>query len=170
MNNNNICKYTLQYVKSETDTCSFVTLDDIAKKIQNGHILLFQHNQILVGKIENGIINNWLSGEKPDVDIRSYQKIYAINVDCEINLRSRGGKLIGRIREDAEINENEQQGFAPFYDTRMPLRPVIGKLLRASESEKYMIVTRNYIGFNEATGQAGIVDSRMIYFDKLLNY
>lgn len=161
MNEIKIMNYKLQWIEIEPfQHYTFSTLETLYKEIDNGFILLFQHNELFTGIIGNGKVN-WLTDEKPEDDLKTWQKIHIFNEISETLLLRKGKVLTIRKRTDKNISVTKKDNYLPFYDTSFLLRPVVGLPLKKIEKGKYMLVSRNYIDFNEM-GQAGIVDSRLL--------
>ncbi|MBX2929799.1 MAG: hypothetical protein KF852_18340 [Saprospiraceae bacterium] len=153
--------YDIQQIASTSTPVAWESIEAIAQRIGEGYIILWQHHAISTGLIEGGKIH-WRSEAKPVMDDAHLLKIRAFNEVREYYFWRSSDGMRGRLRsdEDGEVQD--------FLDAKMMLRSVVGKPLQKVRhdlvSNQLTLITRNYIGYDRDTYQAGYVDSRFVAF------
>lgn len=153
--------YDVRAFNSSTTPAVWSGLESIFKSIHNGWAVLWQHHNVFTGKVTNGMVH-WLEGE-PELEDTHLVRLRAFNEDVEYHFWRSGQEIRGRLRSDGSGDQTE------YIDTAMIVRSVVAKPLKSQQKfalGDISICTRNYIGYNADTCQAGYVDSRFVNFIK----
>ncbi len=153
--------YKILQIASTSTPVKWESMKAIAQQIGEGYIVLWQHHAIFTGVVEGGRVT-WMNDTQPVTGDEHLIRVRAFNEAKEYHFWRSGGKIQGRLRTDTPGDGHE------VVDTSMMLRGVLGKPLQEASNDlavnDLMVVTRNYIGHDETTQQAGYVDSRFVKF------
>ena len=167
-------KIRIQYTKRDV-SCA-LPIEKLIQSLQewmdqDGSVICWQVHRIIWGKWQAGQV---VLSDGTALDGTYLQEIRVFNALEEVHLKKRGNEWQGRYIKDEGPEEgacvdalsplwgsNESRvchdGYALLEDRDRKLYQCVPS---ADEAEFYGLVTRNYIGFNEQTGQAGYVDYR----------
>lgn len=158
----NTAMYQMININSISEDADWMDLKNVISQIANGYAVLWQHHAVFSGIVENGTVR-WLRDEMFENADEHIVRLRLFNDEAEYHFWREGTRLKGRIRKDGEGREK-----CDIIETAMLLRGVIGgqlrKLTEFNGKNKLRILTRNYIGYQPETGQAGYVDSRFVKF------
>ncbi|ABP66125.1 hypothetical protein Csac_0488 [Caldicellulosiruptor saccharolyticus DSM 8903] len=160
----------------------------ILENLKNGYMVCWLCNEVLFGRVREGKIEFYheLQSDFPKYLLR----IRAFNSQKEIHIWKSQGQFKGRIREDKDIEAGDgetlkkveyieahqimygngknvrkiNEEFYEIYDSRGIKYILPSELIREnilSKDSYFVLVTRNYIDYNEI-GQAGFIDSRFV--------
>lgn len=153
--------YNVHSFKSSSTPAEWSSLEVIFQSIRNGWAILWQHHSVFTGEVVDGKVQ-WLGGE-PELDDIHLVRFRAFNEDREYHFWRSGQEIKGRLRSDGPGVNTE------YMDTAMVLRSMVAKPLKSLQEfteGEISICTRNYVGYNSDTCQAGYVDSRFVNFIK----
>lgn len=146
--------YPIQDCQSKVDFEATTSLEDLARYIGTGHLVLWQFHRVFYLPIKTGSI------ELPP-SVKTDQKRFlvrarAFNEDKEWHLWRHKDKIHGRQREDSSGQGD------PFVEADMKLRGVIYTQLGVPENGPVVrLKTRSYIQHNTYF-QAGYFDQRLV--------
>lgn len=149
--------YTIQEINSTSKPVGWENIDIIARQIGEGYIVLWQHHAIFVGEVKGNEVT-WLDDIQPAEGDKHLVRMRAFSEAQEYHYWRSGGNIHGRLRMDAPGEGQE------VVDTSMMLRGGVGKLWGKEEKDKWAVVTRNYIDYDDTNQQVGYVDSRFVKF------
>ena len=156
--------YQIKTLSSKAESAEWLGLEAVIQEINNGYAVLWQHHAVFLGQINDGNIE-WLNMDQPIDDEEHLVRLRAFNENQEYHFWRTSEGIKGRLRKD-----NLTEGETEVIDTQMVLRGVVAEPLLKENGElkkgKLLAVsTRNYIGYNSQTKQAGYVDSRFVNFE-----
>jgi hypothetical protein len=163
------------------------------KGLQNGWLLLWQHHQIFIARIEEKGSLSWHQQKPPLPDPKHFLRLRAFDQDQEYHCWRQDEKtMMGRHRPDIMEASHAEEGAAEvtWVDTAMLVRgvlvaplyelkpdfapmspPTAAELSENAENPNLLaLTTRNYVGYHETTHQAGYVDQRYLTFDLISNF
>lgn len=162
-------KYSIKVICEKTETTTWQTWLKFIK--QDATIIVWRMQSILWGIVKNGCIQfygNETVYPQPIMEMRIF------NETEELYVVRDGDEFIGRyIEDDGSETIKYVDSIARLWGKRterqndfVVLKDVPRKLtLRVpclEEAEYYGLITRNYIGYAEETGQAGYTDYRYV--------
>lgn len=145
--------YDIQKVFSSVNLLEWKGINEVADNLENGYMVLWQHHAIFTGKVEDKVIC-WLSGS-PELGDIHFVRLRAFNESKEYHYWKGTHSIEGRLRDDLVGTEIE------VVDACMVLRSVVGRVI---QQPLCRIISRNYILYDDDTGQAGYRDSRFVNF------
>ena len=143
-----------------------------------GLAVVWQLQNVLWGRVADGVLS--LSDGKATTP-EYWQELRVFNDAAEIHLIRRGNTLVGRFRSDAggdkdmeyidaesplwgvrdeEDGNDVPQGYVRLKDDGRGLRWIVPD--DGGDAKQYSLVTRNYIGVDQETKQAGFPDYRFV--------
>lgn len=154
-------------VYSEPIDCPATELKKIlGEKISNGIFVAWQVQSIVWGKFDD---------EKFSANVKEWLECRLFNANEEIHIKRQGERFIGRyVRDASGAGTFYVDSFARLWGkctnsendwitlTDKPRK--ISMTLPCADGDKkfYGLLTRNYIGSDEATGLSGYVDYRFV--------
>ena len=153
--------YQEKSYNTQATPCTWTALQDLAKELEDGWVVFWQHHQIALGKIEHTQIE-WLT-EAPIETEDHLVRVRAFNAGMEYHFWRSGKQIKGSKRVDRLTEPKDTS----CVDTKMMLRAELAKPLKSILGEKssLAVLTRNYIGYdNPEVPQVGYVDSRFVEF------
>lgn len=149
--------------------------DIIIKSIEEGFIVAYLYNKVIIGKIYN---NRLIFYNDDEIDIKYLVMLRAFNKNEELYIwRNSGNRFNYRLRKDGEgeeknavdaeqilwgtKSENLTEGWTRLSESRGMELIVPIDMDKSKDKKRIKLRTRHYIGFNEL-GQAGYIDSRFV--------
>jgi hypothetical protein len=156
--------YQIKTLSSKAESTEWLGLGAVIQEINNGYAVLWQHHAVFTGQINDGNIQ-WLNSEQPVDDDKHLVRLRAFNENQEYHFWRTSDGIKGRLRRDGGTESK-----ADVIDTQMVLRSVVANPLKKVNVEfaegTLAVLTRNYIGYDNDTKQAGYVDSRFVNFEQ----
>jgi hypothetical protein len=156
--------YQIKTLSSNAEPVEWLGLEIVAQEINNGYAVLWQHHAVFTGQIDEGTIQ-WLNGEHLVSGDEHIVRLRAFNEKEEYHYWRTSDGIKGRLRRDSGTESK-----ADVIDTQMVLRSVVANPLKKVSAEfgeaTIGVLTRNYIGYDNETKQAGYVDSRFVDFEQ----
>lgn len=171
-------KLQIQSVKHEQKMLG-CSLDEVSLRkvlqtcgIEQANIVVWQVNKIRWGKWKQG---KAVFADDESADIQLWLEVRIFNEQSELHLVREGGRLQGRFCQDGQgeaieyvdaisrfWGEHKSGGndWLVLEDADRKLKQVLPEA--TTDARFYGLITRNYIGINEKTAQAGYVDYRYV--------
>jgi hypothetical protein len=142
-------------IASDFIPASTESLEEMARYIQNGWMVVWQHHGVFVMPVEGGTFIA-PSGMEPDQQVHLV-RARAFSPNCEWHVWRTEDGFQGRKREDSA-----GETFVEVVDAEAKLRGVVVRQLDSRHPDAvWVLASRNYVGYN-AFGHAGYVDSRFM--------
>lgn len=140
--------------------------------LQSAYVVLWQVNAIRWGKWEQGA---FAFTDDKSANVNLWLELRIFNAQSELHLVRQGAKLTGRFRTDGEGKDAEyvdslsrfwgekksaKNGWLKLEDADRKLSQTVPQ--PQQNARFYGLVTRNYLGINEKTAQAGYQDYRYV--------
>lgn len=168
--------YTSKSTRSTSEPWADSNWDAIGAQIKDGLVVCWLHYELLFGRITNGAVSFPNVEALPNID-KHLVRLRAFNKDKELHLWRSGQDVKGRLRVDTEGDTTDYietdlylwgnpadgapEGYVHLKEERGwdAVVPFDGTL---PKNGVLRLATRNYIGYDEETCQAGYVDSRFV--------
>jgi len=170
----------LNKVKTQVKLFEEISEEEAKSIINNGYLVIYQHDIILIGKINK---NQFHFADSSGYSFTRMQKMRIFNENEELYIWNTANKYKARYRKDNEGDnchvldarqvltgtdkEELNNGFCRIFEKRgfeLTL-PDFGFEMPTNGNKRIAVLTRNYIGYT-GNGQAGYKDCRFVNFVK----
>ena len=136
------------------------SLDDVYKKIEDGHLICWQHQGVYIANIKEGLQLEWMANTMvapPESDLKYWVKARIFNENKECYIWRIGDTLRYRWRIDGQANDSKNN--TEFIQSTAQLR------MLTTDKNHDSITVRNYLG-KDNVGKVVVTDMRFVEFGK----